>query len=74
MRQYVTGEASTIDYDLSAIGPSVGDKAWPEAPIDTTEPQLTDKTELAEDLESGDATPTPTAQQRKFSVDWDPIR
>lgn len=30
-------------------------------------------TDLAEDIQQGEVKPTPTAQQRRFSTDWDPI-
>ena len=39
-----------------------------------TEQQLTEKTEPVEDLDRGDVKPVPTVQQRRFSVDWDPIQ
>jgi alpha-N-acetylglucosamine transferase len=72
VREYVKGETS-CPVGLSA-GPSVGHEERTEASITTTEPQLTEKTEPAEDLERGDANRLPTAQQRRFSVAWDPIQ
>lgn len=72
VRQYVKGEAS-YPVGLSA-GPSIGHEERTEASVTTTKPQLIEKTEPAEDLERGDAQPLPTVQQRRFSVDWDPIQ
>lgn len=46
----------------------------PEAPIHTTESSLTDKTDLAEDLQRGEVKARSTVEQRRFSVDWDPIQ
>lgn len=73
VRQYVNGEASSTEYDESSVGVSLGDISQPQAPPDNTEPRLSDKTDLAEDLEKGEVTPVPTAQQRRYSIDWDPI-
>ena len=61
--KYVKGEISSTDYSFT-----------PEAPVHTTEPSLTDKTDLAEGIQQGEVTPVPTAQQRRFSVDWDPMQ
>ena len=72
VREYVKGETS-YPVGLSA-GSSVGHEERTEASITTTEPQLTEKTELAKDLVHGDANPLSTAQQRRFSVAWDPIQ
>ena len=71
VQQYVKGEASTNEYEFSSISPTVEE---PEALVNTTELPLTEKTELAEEIQRGEVTPTPTLQQRRFSVDWDPIQ
>ena len=64
VQQYVVGESTNADYGTISTEP--------EAPINTTEPSLTDKTDPAESSSKGEMKPTPTVQQRKFSVDWDP--
>ena len=64
MQQYVVGESTNPAY--GTFSPE------PEAPINTTEPSLTDKTDAAESVSKGEMEPTPTVRQRKFSVDWDP--
>lgn len=74
VQRYVKGEESDNDFDLFSGGPSVGRRDKPEGHTSTTEPQLSDKTELAEDIQSGEVKPIPTIQQRRFSVDWDPIQ
>ena len=71
MQQYVPGEASTADY---GIDPGPRSFEEPEAPINTTEPLLTDQTDPVEGIEKGEVKPTPTVEQRKYSVDWDPRR
>ena len=68
VQQYVKGEATRTGYEFDAKTEE------PEAPVNSTEPSLTDTTNLAEDVQKGDVTPTSTAQQRRFSVDWDPLR
>ncbi len=65
---------SSTDYGFSSVRPQEDELEKPEAPVHTTEPLLTDKTDLAEDIQQGEAKPTPTAQQRRFSIDWDPIQ
>ena len=74
VQQYVKGETSSTDYGFSSVGSREDELEEPEAALHTTEPSLTDKTDLAEDIQQGEVTPMPTAQQRRFSVDWDPIR
>ena len=74
VQQYVKGEAFRSDFGFSSMGYPIGQTDEPEASISTTEPQLTDKTELAEGIQAGEIRPIPTAQQRRFSVDWDPRR
>ena len=64
MQQYVKGEAASAAYSFSSAGRKVEE---PVAPIYTTEPSLTDKTDPAEDLQKADT-------QRRYSVDWDPIQ
>lgn len=73
MQQYVKGETSSADYGFS-VRPQAEELKEPEAPVHTTEPSLTDKTDLAQDIQQGEVKPTPTAQQRRFSTDWDPIQ
>lgn len=74
VQQYVKGEASNTGYGFSSVRPQADDLIEPEASVLTTEPLLTDKTDLAEDIQQGEVKPTPTAQQRRFSIDWDPIQ
>ena len=74
VQQYVEGEAFRGDFGFPSMGLSVGQADEPKALTSTTEPQLTDKTELAEGIQAGEVRPVPTAQQRRFSVDWDPRR
>ncbi len=71
VQQHVKGEASTADYGFSSRVPTIEE---PEALVNTTELSLTEKTEAAEDIQQGEVTPISTAQQRRFSVDWDPIQ
>ncbi|KAI4123009.1 MAG: hypothetical protein LQ338_005496 [Usnochroma carphineum] len=74
VQQYVEGEASTTDFGFSSIPhPPFEQEKKPEAPVDTTEMPLTEKPEPAEALEQGEIKPMPTTQQRRFSVDWDPM-
>lgn len=74
VQQYVKGEMSSTDYGFSSVRPQADELEGPEAPVHTTEPSLTDKTDLAEAIQQGEVIPTPTGQQRRFSVDWDPIQ
>ena len=74
VQQYVKGETSSSIYGFSSVRSQKDELEEPEAPAHTTEPSLTDKTDLAEDIQQGEVTPIPTAQQRRFSIDWDPIR
>ena len=62
MQQYVTGEAANSDYGLTPAGKNS------VAIMHSTEPPL------AEDLQECEAKPVPTVEQRRFSVDWDPIQ
>lgn len=71
VQQYVKGEASSTDYGYSSVGPLADELKETEAPVNTTEPTLTDKTELAESLQKGEVTPVPTFEQRRYSADWD---
>ncbi|CAF9922145.1 MAG: glycogenin glucosyltransferase [Alectoria fallacina] len=73
VQQYVEGETSSTGYGFDSIWPQTDEFEEPEAPAHTTEPSLTDKTVLAEDIQQGEVKPTPTAQQRRFSIDWDPM-
>lgn len=74
VQQYVKGETSSTYYGFSSVGAHEDEPEEPEAPVHTTEPSLTDKTDLAEDIQQGEVTPPPTAQQRRFSIDWDPLQ
>ena len=74
VQQHVKGEESNGGFYLFSTDSSVRERQEPEASTNNTELQLTDKTELAEGVHSGEVKPVPTAQQRRFSVDWDPIR
>ena len=73
VQQYVKGETSSTDYGFASVRPLDVFKE-PTTPVHSTEPSLTDKTDLAEDIQQGEVTPIPTAQQRRFSIDWDPIQ
>ena len=73
-QQYVKGETSSTDYGFSSVLSREDELEEPEAALHTTEPSLTDKTNLAEDIQQGEVMPMPTAQQRRYSIDWDPIR
>ncbi|KAI4204206.1 MAG: hypothetical protein LQ348_001295 [Seirophora lacunosa] len=75
VQQYVQGETTTTDFGYSSIPePLIGKGREPEASVITTERPLTEKTEPAEELDQGEVKPMPTVQQRRYSVDWDPIR
>ena len=74
MQRYVKGETSSTDYGYSSVRPQEDKLEEPEALVHSTEPSLTDKTDLAEEIQLGEVRPMPTAQQRRFSVDWDPIQ
>ena len=76
VQQYVTGEATTADYGFSSlnVGRNADEVGEPEAPANATEPSLIDKTDMAEEIAKGEVKPAPMAEQRKFSVDWDPTR
>ncbi|KAI4285195.1 MAG: hypothetical protein L6R38_000873 [Xanthoria sp. 2 TBL-2021] len=69
VQQFVTGETSTSSFGSPSVPPPAM-----EAPVITTEVPLTETTERAEALDQGKITPTPTVQQRHFSIDWDPTR
>ena len=73
MQQYVKGETSSTDYGFASVQP-LDESKEPEALVHSTEPLLSDKTDLAEDIQQGEVTPIPTVQQRRFSIDWDPIQ
>ena len=73
-QQYVKGETSSTYYGFSSVLSREDELEEPEAALHTTEPSLTDKTNLAEDIQQGEVMPMPTAQQRRYSIDWDPIR
>lgn len=75
VQQYVRGEITTTDFGISSIPePLIAEGGEPEASIILTEQPLTERTEHAEELDHGEVTPIPTIQQRRYSVDWDPIR
>ncbi|KAL8676929.1 MAG: hypothetical protein Q9186_006606 [Xanthomendoza sp. 1 TL-2023] len=67
VEQYVTGETSISSFGFSSIPESSID-----VPVNTAKNVLTGKIEAAEDYQQGNAKPTPTAQQRRWSIDWDP--
>ena len=62
VQQYVKGEESSARGQESEIS------------AHTTEPSLAEETELAEALHKGEVKPTPTVEQRRYSVDWDPLQ
>ena len=74
VQQYVRGESSSADYGYSSASPISEESREPEAPLNTTEKPLTEKTELIEEIHKGEAGPIPTAQQRRYSADWDPLQ
>ncbi|KAI4140234.1 MAG: hypothetical protein LQ341_003923 [Variospora aurantia] len=75
VQQYVRGEITTTDFGISSIPePLIAEGGKPEASIILTEQPLTERTEHAEELDHGEVTPIPTVQQRRYSIDWDPIR
>ena len=74
VQQYVKGESLTVDDGLLSVGTKADELENPEASILTTESLLTNKTDLAKDVQKGEAESTSTAQQRRFSIDWDPIQ
>ncbi|KAL6713365.1 glycogenin glucosyltransferase [Lecanora helva] len=74
VQRYVKGETSNTDYGVSSSGLSAETAQEPEASVHTAEPPLAEKTEPAEDLQKGFVEPTPTVQQRRYSIDWDPLR
>ncbi|KAL8801516.1 MAG: hypothetical protein Q9182_004419 [Xanthomendoza sp. 2 TL-2023] len=65
--RYVTGETSTSKFGVSAIPESSIN-----APVNVAETLLTEKTGPTEDYQQSKVEPTPTVQQRRFSIDWDP--
>ncbi|MCJ1465809.1 glycogenin glucosyltransferase [Pseudocyphellaria aurata] len=73
VQQYVKGESSSANYGYSSAGPVLEEYSEPEAPVITTEKPLTEKTELIDEIHKGEAGPIPTAQQRRYSADWDPL-
>ena len=56
------------------MGPSLGRADKPEDYASTTEPQLSDQADVAENIQSGELQALPTVQQRRYSIDWDPIQ
>ncbi len=70
VQRHVKGET----YYGFSVGQEADELKEPEAPIGTTEPSLTDKIESAEEIERGEVESIPTVQQRRYSVDWDPIQ
>lgn len=76
MQQYVNGEASTSDFFgfASISGSSADSNRKPEALSNTTEKPLTEKKERAEGIPQGEMAPVSTSHQRRFSIDWDPLR
>lgn len=74
VQQYVQGESSSADYGYSSASPIFEERGEPEAPLNTTEKPLTEKTELVGELHKGEAGPIPIAEQRSYSADWDPIQ
>lgn len=71
VQQYVKGESSSADYGYLSAVPFIEEHREPEAPVNTTEKPLTEKTELIEEIQKGEAGPIPAVQQRRYSADWD---
>ena len=70
VQQHVQGESSSTDYGYSSAGPFVEENA----PVNTTEKPLTEKPDLIEEIHKGEAASTIIVQQRRYSVDWDPLK
>ncbi|MCJ1263156.1 glycogenin glucosyltransferase [Lobaria immixta] len=68
VQQYVQGESSSANYGYSSAGPFFE----VHTPVNTTEKPLTEKTKLIEEIHKGEVEPIHSAQQRRYSVDWDP--
>lgn len=74
VHQYVKGEASSADYGFSSVEPPVDKTEEPEAPHHTIEPLLIDKADRVEGIQQGYVETVPPVQQRRFSIDWDPLQ
>ncbi|KAL9103438.1 MAG: hypothetical protein Q9163_001501 [Psora crenata] len=77
-QHFVSGETLSVDYGSSSIsvGPRTDEPTEPEAPRHITQmplADLADETDTAGEVEKAEATPIPTVEQRRFSVDWDPL-
>lgn len=71
VQQHVKGEQSVLDFGYSSITkPSLE----PEAPVNTTEIPLSEKTEPAEAISQGEVRPIPTAETRRYYADWNPVQ
>ncbi|KAL8996257.1 MAG: hypothetical protein Q9169_004188 [Polycauliona sp. 2 TL-2023] len=68
VQQYVKGETPATNFGALSVSPPPV-----EASAVSTEAPLTETKERAEALDQGEITPTPTVEQRRFSIDWDPI-
>ena len=71
VQDYVKGEETIY---LPAQTPPVVVQPPSEQPRIKTEKPMGDAPSLAERVNNNNFKPTPTAQQRRFSIDWDPTR
>ena len=71
MQQHVNDELAGTESDLYQFSSKSEE---PEAAVHTTESPLTDKADLARDLDNGEVQPIRTAEQRRYSIDWDPLQ
>ncbi|MCJ1331629.1 glycogenin glucosyltransferase [Thelotrema lepadinum] len=75
VQQHVFGEAQTADFGFSSASPHSASSTI-KAPVSMSE-SLFEKSDLVEQINQGEITPTPTAEQRRFStpyIEWDPTR
>ena len=72
VQQYVKGEMSSASHGSLLVGYTAGGHEEPETPVHTTEPSLTDKTELAEELQKSEVAATLKPEQQDYSAEWDP--
>ncbi|KAL8760693.1 MAG: hypothetical protein Q9184_003140 [Pyrenodesmia sp. 2 TL-2023] len=70
VQQYVKEEQSVFKFEHSSVPEPSGE---PETPVDTTEIPLSEKTEPAEASSQGEVRPIPTAETRRYYVNWDSV-
>lgn len=67
-------QATSEDYGYSSFDPVGEEYKLPEVPASTVEVPLTEQPNLGEIIGQKVDAPAPTAQQRRYSAEWDPIR